>query len=677
MEFKEFKKLMQNHVAKMIQDQTKLYVVDTDNDELWNIYLESFPPEHNKVFKERREYDCSCCRSFIRSFGSVVAIKDNEITTVWDFYAKDSYFQQVINAMSKYVKSKKIQDVFITNQIKFGTDVSRTLVQEKVVEWQHFRIELPTQFMTRTTKTLDTVKSELRAVKEVFKRSLEELSLESIETVLELIAQNSLYKGEEWKQVLTTFKGLHVQYSSLPKNKKDIFCWDASSKVGAVIGKIKNHSIGVLLTDISENMDLDTAVKRYEKIVAPSNYKRPKAIFTQKMIDQAQKTLEGLGLLESLERRYATINDITVNNVLFANKDSVKAMKGGDIFSSLKKEATSNKLSFNKLEEVSVETFIKEILPSVTDIEAYFENKHVSNLVSLISPKNIGSKTMFKWNNNFSWAYNGNITDSMKENVKNAGGKVDGVLRFSIQWNDKGDNENDFDAHCVEPNGNRIYYQSKRGHLSTGELDVDIMCPDNKVAVENITWSNKSKMKEGIYTFTVHTFNHRGGKSGFSAEIEFDGQVYSFEYRRDTKRGEHVPVAKVEYTKANGFKIIESLSSSMSQRTEWNISTNQFQPVSVLMYSPNYWDNQNGIGNRHYFFMLKECKNVTKPNGFFNEYLKEDLMMHKHVFEALGNKMHVVDDDNQLSGLGFSSTQRNALVCKLSGKFTRTIKVMF
>ena len=58
-------------------------------------------------------------------------------------------------------------------------------------------------------------------------------------------------------------------------------------------------------------------------------------------------------------------------------------------------------------------------------------------------------------------------------------------------------------------------------------------------------------------------------------------------------------------------------------------------------------------------FMLQDCVNEDQPNGFFNEYLKDELMKHKRVFEALGHNAKVDDCQNQLSGLGFSASRRN------------------
>jgi hypothetical protein len=175
---------------------------------------------------------------------------------------------------------------------------------------------------------------------------------------------------------------------------------------------------------------LEEAVRKYEAVTAPSNYKRSKPIFTKKMLEDAQKTITELGYLDSLERRYANADDITVNNILFSNRDTAKRIEGASsLFDELSKETKKSPKKFDRVETITIDKFIEDVLPTATDIEAYVENKHKSNFVSLIAPVNKNSKTMFKWNNNFSWAYSGNVTDSIvKQNVKNAGGNVDGVL---------------------------------------------------------------------------------------------------------------------------------------------------------------------------------------------------------------------------------------------------------
>lgn len=677
--FVKFKLELQKHFDEMQKEATHLFEVNVDKDELWNTYLDSFPAGTNEIFRERREHDCSCCRQFIKNIGNAVVIKDNQIHTIWELNLGDTTYQPVCDALDAFVKSHTVVDIYTTSFPKIGTDHNFEEIDGKSHRWDHFFLELPSKFVNRTSRSNEEIKGQFRDTRNVFKRSLDEITMEALNTILELINSNTLYKGEEWKAALTEFKKYKKEYEKLASDvEKELYAWEKSVTVGMVIGRIRNHSIGTLLINVSEGMDLDTAVKKYEQIVAPTNYKRSKPIYTKAMLEKAQKQIVELGYMDSLSRRYATLDDITVNDILFSNKDSAKRISGAnDIFGELAKNVKDgNAKKFSKVEEVTIDNFINDILPTANEVELYLENKHLSNLVSLIAPQNIDSKSMFKWGNNFSWAYSGNLTDSnMRDRVKAAGGNVTGDLRFSLQWNESGEDDCDLDAHCKTP-CTEIYYSHKVDRNTKGELDVDIIHPGRNIAVENIAWVDRNTMKNGKYLFFVRQFSG-SVKNGFRAEIEFDGQIYSFDYPHSMRSGEDVNVAEVTYEDGK-FTIKELLPSNVSSKEVWNVKTNDFVPVSVICYSPNYWENvKNKTGHRHVFFMLKNCINDENPSGMFNEFLVQDLYEHRKVMEALSSKMRVEDSDDQLSGVGFATDKRAEVIVKVIGSVERVLKIKF
>lgn len=694
--FKKFTKEMNNNIKKMA-NYTKgfFYTLDVNSDELWNHWLDSFPNGTNNIFREKREYECSCCKSFIKNFGSVVYLKNGNLKTIWDFETEYPY-DKTNKMMLEYLKDKKIKDIYVPNINLIGTPVSNEIIDGDVPtirKWNHLYCEIPDtyilkfnrNFKVNRTETKSEIIGRIRDDKSVFLRSLTEISLDSIITVLELISSGSIYRGDEWFNNLKIFRELKEEFDSISDPiKRDNFAWEKSAKHGPAISRIKNHSMGTLLMDITEGKDLDSAVKSWENMVAGPNYKRPKPIFTKKMLENAKKELAELGYIESLKRRFATLDDISINDIIFADKSISKRIKDSiDVFDEMSSEIPINPKTFSKVKEISIDKFITDVLPTVNKIELFLDNKLNKNMVSLIAPENIDSKSIFKWSNAFSWAYTGNITDSnIKNNVKAAGGNVTGDLRVSIQWNDEPDvwDKDDKDLHCKESTeyGNYEIYYGNRTSLSPnkGRLDVDIINPNkNEPAVENIYYLNKNEMSDGVYSFFTNQYTNRGGK-GFKAEVEFDGNIYNFEYPHSMPSGKDVAICDITVKNGN-FTIVEKLKSTITSKKIWNLETMQWHPVTTIMYSPNYWNDSDKIGNKHIFFMLDNAINNENPNGFYNEFLIEELNKHKHVMEALGEKLSVVDAEDQLSGVGFSSTIKNDVILKVTGKTTRILKVTF
>jgi hypothetical protein len=492
-----------------------------------------------------------------------------------------------------------------------------------------------------------------------------------------LIDQGTLYRGNDHKNAVIALKQAKKEFIKLKtESRKDNFCWYTAKDNFAC--RVKNTVIGTLLEDISADRDLDAAVSSYEQKVAPMNYKRPTALVTKGMVKQAQDKVNELGIAGALQRRYAVSEDLTVNNVIYVDRATRASMKASDPFDSLmedmKNDVKLNPSTLKKVEEISIDKFISDIVPNVSKVEVMFENRHINNLMSLVAPVDTQAPNIFKWGNNFSWSYNGEVTDSIKERVKKAGGSVTGELLFRLAWF----NYDDLDLHLEEPNGNHIYFGNNgKIHRSGGMLDVDANRGGGgtREPVENIFYRTMNRMPEGKYKLYVNQWRQMENKDvGFILEMEYKDETVQYVYDKVVKG--NVNVLEFTYSKKTGIEITSSLPSSSRSQDIWNVSTQQFHPVKMIMNSPNFWDGEE-TGNKHVFFIMEKCLNPESTRGFYNEYLKNELTPHRKVFEVLASKMKTEESNNQLSGLGFSVTQRNSAIFKVSGSFNRTLKVNF
>ena len=218
--FMKFKKALQKHFDEMQKQTTHLFEVNVDKDELWNTYLNSFPIGKNNIFRKRREHDCSCCRQFVKNIGAAVMIKNNKIHTIWELNIGDETYQPVCDALDIYVKSHTISDIYTTKFSKIGTDYNFEEIDGKAYKWDHFFLELPDKFVNTSNSSNEEVKGQFRDTRNVFKRSLDEITVDALNTILELINSNTLYKGAEWKGVLTEFKKYKKEYDRLTSDSE-------------------------------------------------------------------------------------------------------------------------------------------------------------------------------------------------------------------------------------------------------------------------------------------------------------------------------------------------------------------------------------------------------------------------------------------------------------------------
>lgn len=720
MNFQQLNNAIQEQFKKL-SSQTHLFRVKISGKDLWQIYMDNF--KEHPIWRVNSVHNCDNDRHFFERYANVVAIIDNKVVSMFDFQAEGEY-KESIKAVSEAVRSSPIDSYFIESYEelkKLGSEIERSKMKPsaseyrlgnektlkeyrtteeamgkelgKVYTYYHFNVMLPKTFVEFSNKSSASILGELNTTRQLFEKGLI-IPLETLELVRDLIQQGSLLRGDMYLNKVLEFIKLKQQYEKLPAELRQNWLWLNFKSIP--FARFANELIGTTCIELAEGKDINEVCKSFNQRVDPANYNKAKAPITKAQIALAEKTIIDLGYNESFERRFAQINDIDVSEIKHTNVDNT-ANKPVGLFGAagVPSSIMSNRhkrAEFDNIETVNIDKFMADILPNITSMEVFMENRMEGNLVSLFTAQNKLAKNLFKWDNSFSWTYNGNLSgkSQLAQMVAAKGGRLDGVLRFTHSWNRLEPNQSLMDAHVFLPGNNhttgtgdyygkgrRVGWNLRTDNLSGGNQDVDYIdqAPIGYIPVENITFPDLSKLTEGTYTYKIHNWSFRKSGGRGEAEIGFEGNVYQYEYPA-TKHKEWIDVAEV--TLKNGrFTIIHKLPlKNESSKTLWNLETNQFHKVNLVCTSPNHWG-ANNIGTKEYFFMMQDCKTDQPMRAFHVDQLNSELMGVRKAIDLLGNYKMVEPADKQLSGVGFNSTTRDEIVVKVKGTHQRTLKIKF
>lgn len=629
-----------------------LVTVHAEREELFDLYLDSIPVEHNQIFRQRRYYDGNYDKHFIRNLGGVLFIcNDLTIDTIWNVrLSEGNFFSDVVKKLHKHVSSSRLDNYLLKSERVAGHLANVDNYDDTII-WEHFYYQLPEKYVSTNVSERQ---GRYASWVSMLARSMNDLSLEAAKTVRYLIVENNLYRGKEFLNMVDQF--IELKKSFLEAEDPCYWVWLHAKKLGEKT-RFRSTVIGTLVEDLTNGVDLERAVVSFESKVAPTNYKRTTALVTPMMIDRAKATVADLGYSESIYRELAEMKDLPVDKMLFIATTN----KVTDVFDQMSEQATSVVKSVDNCEVITASELLQK-LKGAKKVEVLRQPHSVANEFVLTRAADSTAPNMFKWGNTLAWAYASGTTDAIKERVKEAGGDVTGDVRVSLAWH----SPCDLDLSVWRSSTREVVNYLRHNRKNFGaELDLDmngINKHDSENPVENIVWRSIANMPKGIYEVYVHNYNARSPiNKGFKVQVEILGVIYTFEYINTLSDGKKENCLTLEKTDS-GVEIVH-VNEDLTLVSKGSAG-GEFVSVSRVMMSPNCWGDT-PIGNEHLMFIVDgfACKKPVR--GFFNEYLKAELNEHRKVFEMLGEKTMVEPADQCVGGYGYSLTSKQEFVVRI------------
>lgn len=324
-------------------------------DRLFGLYL-SFLPQ-----PARQHYNCRCCGNFIERFGGLVTLTTTGFmeSAVWPADVP-VFFHEAVTNIRKELFGGQVNGVFLAEEEILGVPLSPK-------GWTHLHAQNPKRFSSKLV-TASQRAAELKEDNGLVWRTISEYSRDIVTNAVRVLNSGFVQGEEKGKKIAAWYLQLLTDLDTTKDTRrKKNMVWAAVASAPPGFSHLKNGMVGTLLDDLKSGKTFEDLKESWEKKMHPAIYRRPTAAITDGQIEAAEKTVEKLGIARSLERRFATADEL--KHVIWAAKKDEPVVPLGGVFHSLKqKNADAPPITLPN-QVVTWAKFLRDILPNMHTCE--------------------------------------------------------------------------------------------------------------------------------------------------------------------------------------------------------------------------------------------------------------------------------------------------------------------
>jgi hypothetical protein len=387
-------------VVARFQNNTQgkpVFTTDVDQAKLWQSYLDAFPED------QRQHLNCNTCRHFIQRFGGLVTITDQgtPVSAVFNVEDARQYHMDYSAAwafMKGFVESSRVTGIFLSSEQTLGQPVTGI--------WQHIHVINPAIFTSRLMTAGQTM-AERRVIFGSLKRATTEYNIQTVNTALQLLEANALYRSEKVLGVAHWFKNLLEKLDGTTGRQRENILWREFATAPAGFANVRSSMIGTLLDDIQAGMDFQAVSSRFATKMDPSNYRRTVGTPSVGQINAAERAVEALGIAPAFQRRFTVLDDLRSGVLWFpgevTQEKPVTVKTDGGIFGDLKPKGTVVPELDIPAKKITWEKFSRDVLPGAVKIEYAAALQGPYSFLTTAADAN--APNIVQWGTGVSWSF--------------------------------------------------------------------------------------------------------------------------------------------------------------------------------------------------------------------------------------------------------------------------------